>query len=65
MWNNVLSCLHLFVNVTVDHELNLQKAANRYLHIMVGSATHELRTPLNSSINAISMLEGKVSKELE
>ena len=64
-WNNVASFLHLFVNVTADHELTLQKAANRYLHIMLGSITHELRTPLNSSTNAIEMLEGNVPAQME
>ena len=35
------------------------------MKIMIGSITHELRTPLNSSTNAIEMLEGKVSADLE
>ena len=64
-WNNVISLLHLFINVTADHELTLEKASNRYLHVMLGSVTHELRTPLNSSTNAISMMEGRVPKDLE
>ena len=64
-WNNMISCLHLFVNVTADHELTLQKAANRYMHVMLGSVTHELRTPLNSSTTAIEMLEGRLPPELE
>ena len=52
--------MHLFVNVTAEHELTLQKAANRYMKIMIGSITHELRTPLNSSTNALELLEGCV-----
>ena len=64
-WNNLVSWLHLFVNVTADHELTLQKAANSYMRIMLGSITHELRTPLNSSTNAIEMLEGQVTADQE
>ena len=60
IWNNRASRMHLFVNVTAEHELTLQKAANRYMKIMIGSITHELRTPLNSSTNALELLEGRV-----
>ena len=60
VWNNRESRMHLFVNVTAEHELTLQKAANRYMKIMIGSITHELRTPLNSSTNALELLEGRV-----
>ena len=64
-WNKERSLLHLFINVTTDHVLTLQKATNRYMHVMLGSVTHELRTPLNSSTNALEMMEGKVPPELE
>ena len=49
--------MHLLINVSAAHELTLQKAANRYMRIMIGSITHELRTPLNSSTNALTLLE--------
>ena len=59
-WENSASYMHLLINVTAAHELTLQKAANRYMRIMIGSITHELRTPLNSSINALTLLEENV-----
>ena len=60
-WDARASVLHLFVNVTADHQLTLQKAANRYQRLMIGSITHELRTPLNTSTNALELLEGEVT----
>ena len=49
--------LHLFVDLTTEHELTLEQERNRYQKIMIASLTHELRTPLNASTAALHVLD--------